>query len=398
MKQGKKALAIILTLILSISMIPIINVSAAKKVKLNKTKSTIYVGKTVTLKLKNNKNKIKWSSSNKKVATVTKKGKVKGKKVGKAIIIAKVGKKKYRCKITVKKKVTPQSTTKPMEQPTTSRQEETTKNQEQPTTNKTEEPTTNNDDYGDSGEDWIVEGTSNKVWIKEYVGEDTDVVIPAKIQGKNVVGIRDSAFQHNRNITSVTIPGYIKNLPERCFLGCKNLKKIIIQEGVTSIGGFLFGGGAWSEDEGLIVLDTVEIPSSVTSIDTNAFCSCILLKRNFKNKSVFASKIIDDYWGIESFFGADIADKVGNVYISNNVAVGTDENTEEVIIPDGVTTILGGSFNGYYCRNMKTIVIPMTVIDIVNGYYISKDVVFKGEAGSYAETYAKENGYTFIAE
>lgn len=62
-------------------------------------------GKTVTLKLKNNKKKIKWSSSNKKVATVTKKGKVKGKKVGKATITAKVGKKKYKCKINVKKKV-----------------------------------------------------------------------------------------------------------------------------------------------------------------------------------------------------------------------------------------------------------------------------------------------------
>ena len=391
MSKTKKFLAIILTLVLSISMIPITSVSAAKKVKLNKTKATIYVGKTVTLKLKNNKNKIKWSSSNKKVATVTSKGKVKGKKAGKATITAKVGKKKYKCKVTVKKKVIPQSTTKPSEQPTT-------KPSEQPTTSRQEEATTNSDDYGDSGEDWIVEGTSSKVWIKEYVGEDTDVVIPAKIQGKNVVGIRDSAFQHNRNITSVTISGYIKNLPERCFFCCKNLKKIVIQEGVTSIGGFLFGAGAWTEDEGLIVLDTVEIPSSVTSIDTNAFCSCILLKRNFKNKSVFASKIIDDFWGVERFFGADIADKVGNVYISNNVAVGTDENTEEVIIPDGVTTILGGSFNGYYCRNMKTIVIPMTVTDIVNGYYISKDVVFKGEAGSYAETYAKEKGYTFIAE
>lgn len=51
MKQVKKILAIMLTLVLSISMIPTINVSAAKKVKLNKTKATIYVGKTVTLKL-----------------------------------------------------------------------------------------------------------------------------------------------------------------------------------------------------------------------------------------------------------------------------------------------------------------------------------------------------------
>ena len=113
MKQVKKILAIMLTLVLSISMIPTINVSAAKKVKLNKTKATIYVGKTVTLKLKNNKAKVKWSSSNKKVATVSKKGKVKGKKAGKATITAKVGKKKYKCKITVKKEKNNQNVNEP---------------------------------------------------------------------------------------------------------------------------------------------------------------------------------------------------------------------------------------------------------------------------------------------
>ena len=97
MKQAKKILAVVLALVLSISLLPATGVSAAsKKVKLNKTKATIYVGKTVTLKVKNTKKKVKWSTSNKKVATVTKKGKVKGKKAGKATITAKVGKKKIK--------------------------------------------------------------------------------------------------------------------------------------------------------------------------------------------------------------------------------------------------------------------------------------------------------------
>lgn len=103
MKQTKKILAVVLVLVLSLSLMPAASISAApKKVKLNKTKATIYVGETVTLKLKNNKNKVKWSTSNKKVATVTKKGKVTGKQEGKATITAKVGKKKYKCKMIVK--------------------------------------------------------------------------------------------------------------------------------------------------------------------------------------------------------------------------------------------------------------------------------------------------------
>ena len=80
--------------------------SAAKKPKLNKTSVKLRVGKTVKLKLKNNKKKVKWSSANKKIATVNKSGLVKAKKKGKTRIIAKVKKKKYVCKLTVMAKNT----------------------------------------------------------------------------------------------------------------------------------------------------------------------------------------------------------------------------------------------------------------------------------------------------
>lgn len=77
------------------------NVQAAK-VKISKKKATVYVGYTVQLRIKGTKKKVKWSSSNKKVASVDKTGEVDAKKPGKATITGKVGKKKYKCKITVK--------------------------------------------------------------------------------------------------------------------------------------------------------------------------------------------------------------------------------------------------------------------------------------------------------
>lgn len=71
--------------------------------KLSAKKKTIAAGKSVTLKVKNaGKSKIVWKSSNKKIATVSKKGKVTAKKAGTAVISAKVGKKTLKCKITVK--------------------------------------------------------------------------------------------------------------------------------------------------------------------------------------------------------------------------------------------------------------------------------------------------------
>ncbi len=80
--------------------------AAKKKVKLNKKKITLKVGKTYKLKVKNTRKKVKWSSNKPKVAKVSKKGKVTAKKKGTAIITAKVGKKKYKCTVKVKKKTT----------------------------------------------------------------------------------------------------------------------------------------------------------------------------------------------------------------------------------------------------------------------------------------------------
>ena len=113
MKKIKK-LTTILTLVLAFNLfipqIPSISndikeVSAAT-VKLNKKKATIIKGKTLTLKVTGTKKKVTWKSSNKKVATVSSKGKVLAKKKGVATITAKIGKKKLSCKITVEDKKT----------------------------------------------------------------------------------------------------------------------------------------------------------------------------------------------------------------------------------------------------------------------------------------------------
>lgn len=83
----------------------LITVSAAK-IKLNKEKITIIKGDTYTLSLKNHKSnvKVKWFSSDKKIATVSTKGNVKAKKVGTATIIAQVDNETYQCIVTVQNK------------------------------------------------------------------------------------------------------------------------------------------------------------------------------------------------------------------------------------------------------------------------------------------------------
>lgn len=99
MKRNKKILTVITILLLIVCMA--VPVSAAGKI--NKKKATLKVGQTLQLKVTGTKGKVKWKSSKKSVATVSSKGRVKAKKKGSATITAKVGKKKYTCKVTVKK-------------------------------------------------------------------------------------------------------------------------------------------------------------------------------------------------------------------------------------------------------------------------------------------------------
>lgn len=108
-KKGIRSLAILLALILAIGFSPVTNVEAKAAPRLNYRKVTLVQGKKKRLKVRNlsrrRRRKVKWYSTRKSVATVNRKGVVKAKRKGKAYIVAKVGRKKYRCRVIVKKKV-----------------------------------------------------------------------------------------------------------------------------------------------------------------------------------------------------------------------------------------------------------------------------------------------------
>ena len=93
--------------------------AAQRKIGLSKKNLTMKKRQTYKIKLKGAKSgKVKWSSSNKKIATV-KKGKIKAKKKGKCTVIAKYNGKKYKCSVCIKDKeqstATPKSTEPPAE-------------------------------------------------------------------------------------------------------------------------------------------------------------------------------------------------------------------------------------------------------------------------------------------
>lgn len=131
MKHMYKSMAIALSLVLAITAVIAANPATGEaRVRLNKKKVTLTVGKDTTLKVLGTKKRVKWTSSNESVAFVVTRGKNKGRIItlnpGKTRITAKVNKKKYRCTVTVKKKpskskpvrITPIPTVNPTAAPT----------------------------------------------------------------------------------------------------------------------------------------------------------------------------------------------------------------------------------------------------------------------------------------
>lgn len=79
-------------------------IKVTEYLKINSKKLYVYKGKSYQLKVTGTKKTIKWTTSDKKVATVSKTGNVKAKKQGSATITATTGTKTVKCKVFVYKK------------------------------------------------------------------------------------------------------------------------------------------------------------------------------------------------------------------------------------------------------------------------------------------------------
>ncbi len=131
-KKANRFIAILLSLMMTISLMPTTSLTAqaASRPKLANKKITMKVGESKKIKIKNKpkKAKVTYKSRNKKIAKVTKKGEVKGRKKGitKIRVTIKAKNKKYvlQCKVIVKtekeptKKPTPTLTPTPKPTPT----------------------------------------------------------------------------------------------------------------------------------------------------------------------------------------------------------------------------------------------------------------------------------------
>ena len=164
-----------------------------------------------------------------------------------------------------------------------------------------------------------------------------------------------------------------------------DIKKIVIGNGVTSIGNCAF--------RGCTSLNSITIPDSVTYIGNDAFYGCNSLTSITIPDSVTSIGI----WAFEYTPWIKAKRKENPLVIVNEILIDGSECSGDVVIPDSVTSIADYAFG--YCTNLTTITIPEGVTKI-GDYAIhttNKNFSIKGYSGSYAETYAKRKSIKFEA-
>ena len=78
-----------------------------------------------------------------------------------------------------------------------------------------------------------------------------------------VTSIGSYAFSFDLSVTDVTLPSSLKTIGRNAFWGCYGLTSVVIPEGVTTIGAYVF--------EQCTAMETITVPASATELGNRAF-------------------------------------------------------------------------------------------------------------------------------
>ena len=165
-----------------------------------------------------------------------------------------------------------------------------------------------------------------------------------------VTSIGNKAFDSCSSLTSITIPNSVTNIGAAAFDSCGSLTSITIPGSVTSIGTVAFYNCSG--------LTSVTIPDSVTNIGAAAFDSCGSLTSIVIPNSVTS---IESYAfsACSSLTSITIPDSVTSI---GNNAFDSCSSLTSITIPDGVASIESYAF--YNCSGLTSITIPDSVTNI----------------------------------
>ena len=217
-----------------------------------------------------------------------------------------------------------------------------------------------------------------------------DVVVPQKVGGYSVIGLREGMFYGCFLITNVQVPIGVESIGTRAFYKCLSLENISLPDGLLSI-----GYGAFDHCSSL---RSITIPSTVTNLDVTAFENCdsltniVCLGKISLRESSYGGYSYN-WWGCTNllsaivrdvdyatFYGCDKLSQVtfleGAKIIRNDAFKGCS-SLAKICFPEGLVFIGQSAFSG--CRSLIEVSIPNSVTSIGSGAFSACSLVARVE-------------------
>lgn len=183
-----------------------------------------------------------------------------------------------------------------------------------------------------------------------------DITIP-----DTVMKIGDVAFSGCTALPQITLPASVQTIGDKAFSHCEALADVKLSEGLTSIGSYAF--------EYNIALPKVTLPNTLESLGERAFQYCDVLADVDLGAGL---KVIPEYCFYE------------------------DPALQKVILPYQFTTVNASAFAN--CTKLTDITFNRNVSSVDASALSYKDkTTIHGVKGTYAETFASDNGFKFEA-
>ncbi len=224
------------------------------------------------------------------------------------------------------------------------------------------------------GFEYVISLDNNEkcVSITNYIGDETNVTIPSKIEEVNVTKICKYAFSECDKIIDISMPNTIKTIENNAFEYCSSLEKVTIPNSTIFIGDYAFFY--------CIKLKNIVIPKSVEYIGEFPFGECKSLKNiyccgdnsnnwhEYWNSDLFIDKPkIQTYYNYKNNnnyknfdYIVQSVDGIDNVVITNYNGVEKDINIPDNI--DGIIVTEIGNRAFEYCVEIENVYIPNSVL------------------------------------